>query len=185
MATITKRRERDIRIMLKGSMSETVTAFVLQQHLAQHSFDPPVVPAGDQRLLDLHDKLLQTQDGWIIVTINANQEMISLLKAVGREELLGALRLPSAAARAENVIGHFAVREAIRSSRTTEKWFTGFQDAHMAVMVCTTLETRRTNFYFEAVELLSHKCHPAEGAMSAIWSTIQFDNDYTPLREST
>jgi hypothetical protein len=33
-------------------MFETMAAFVMQEHLAQISFDPAVGPPGDQRLLN-------------------------------------------------------------------------------------------------------------------------------------
>jgi hypothetical protein len=35
---------------LENPMFETMAAFVLQEHLAQQSFDPPVGPAGEPRL---------------------------------------------------------------------------------------------------------------------------------------
>jgi len=46
-------------------MFETLAAFVLQEHLAQHSFDPPVGLFGDLRLLSPYIKPVQTGDGWI------------------------------------------------------------------------------------------------------------------------
>ena len=63
-------------------MFETMASFVLQEHLAQQSFDPPVGPAGDRRLLSPHNKPVQTADGWISFTINTDPQVRAFLKAV-------------------------------------------------------------------------------------------------------
>ena len=49
-------------------MLETMAAFVLHEHLAQASFDPPVGPAGDQRILSADNLPIRTADGWLSVT---------------------------------------------------------------------------------------------------------------------
>jgi crotonobetainyl-CoA:carnitine CoA-transferase CaiB-like acyl-CoA transferase len=63
LAAIIKRRTDSTGSTLEVPMFETMAAFVLQEHLAQQSFHPPVGPAGDQRLLTPHNRPLQTKDG--------------------------------------------------------------------------------------------------------------------------
>lgn len=164
-------------------MFETMAAFVLQEHLAQHSFYPPVGPIGDQRLLNPNNKPLRTADGWICVTINTDPQVRSFLAAVGREELLDDPRFSSVAARAENVREWFAVRGAALSSRTTDEWLAIFGAADIAAMPCHTLETLRADPHLAAVGLVTPEHHPVEGAATAIRSSIRVDGSYLPRRE--
>ena len=183
MAAIIKRQQDGSGSTIELPMFETMAAFVLQEHLAQQSFDPPVGPAGDQRLLNPHNKPLETSDGWICVTINTDPQVRAFLKAVGREDLLDDPRFASVAARATNVREWFALRGAALSSRTTAEWLTIFQAADIAAMPCHTLETLRADPHLAAVDLVTSEEHPVEGAATAIRSTIRFDENYPPLRE--
>jgi crotonobetainyl-CoA:carnitine CoA-transferase CaiB-like acyl-CoA transferase len=103
-------------------MFETMAAFVLQEHLAQTSFDPPVGPAGDQRLLSPHNKPVQTADGWISFTINTDAQVRAFLKATGRSALLNDPRFETVGSRATYVAEWFAVRGAPLTTATTTAW---------------------------------------------------------------
>jgi crotonobetainyl-CoA:carnitine CoA-transferase CaiB-like acyl-CoA transferase len=163
-------------------MFETMAAFVLQEHLAQNSFNPPVGTAGDKRLLNAHNKPLRTADGWISVTINTDPQVRSFLKAVGKDNLLDDPRFSSVGARAKNVEAWFEVRGAALSDKTTEEWLGTFQAADIAAMPCHTLETLPEDPHLKAVSLITHEEHPIEGMTSVIRSTIRTDGKYPPLQ---
>lgn len=181
MAAILERRSTGRGRTLEVPMFETMAAFVLQEHLAQQSFDPPVGPFGDQRLLNPQNKPLRTKDGWISVTINTDPQVRAFLKAVGREELLADERFATVPARAVHVREWFAVRGAALSSRTTEEWLAIFRSADIAAMPCHTLESLRADPHLDAVGLVAREHHPVEGPAFAIRSTIRFDDSYPPL----
>lgn len=183
LAAILERKATGRGRTLEVPMFETMAAFVLQEHLAQHSFDPPVGPYGDQRLLNPQNKPLQTKDGWISVTINTDPQVRAFLKAIGREDLLADERFSTVAARAVNVREWFAVRGAALSSQTTADWLAIFQAADIAAMPAHTLETLRADPHLEVVGLITPEDHPVEGPSFAIRSTIRFDDAYPPLRE--
>ncbi|WAL84005.1 CoA transferase [Pandoraea sp. XJJ-1] len=163
-------------------MFETMAAFVLQEHLAQQSFDPPVGPPGDLRLLSPHNKPVKTADGWIAFTVNTDQQVRSFLRVVGREELIGDPRFATVAARAENVKEWFEVRGAPLTHKTTAEWLEILQGADIAVKPCHTLDTLQRDPHLQAVGLLQSDDHPTEGKTVAIRSTISFDDAYPPLR---
>ncbi|WP_439548922.1 CaiB/BaiF CoA transferase family protein [Falsiroseomonas sp.] len=159
-------------------MFETMAAFVLQEHLAQQSFDPPVGPAGDQRLLNPRNKPLRTADGWISVTINTDPQVRAFLRAVAREDLLEDERFATVAARARNVQEWFEVRGAGLSGKTTREWLAIFGAADIAAMPCHTLESLSDDPHLAAVGLMSPERHPTEGAVTAIRSTIRQEGAY-------
>ena len=103
-------------------MFETMAAFVMQEHLAQHSFDPPVGPPGDLRLLSPHNRPVQTANGWISFTVNTDPQVKAFLRVTGRDDLLDDPRFNSVAARAKNVKEWFELRGAPLTSKSTTEW---------------------------------------------------------------
>ena len=84
-ALLNKHRKGD-GVTLEVPMFETMATMVLQEHLAAQSFDPPVGPYGDQRLLSPHNQPLRTKDGYLAVTINTDVQVRAFLVATGRGE---------------------------------------------------------------------------------------------------
>ena len=178
LAALAARNAGDGGCTLEVPMFETMAAFVLQEHLGQQSFDPPVGPGGDRRLLNPHNKPLKTADGWIAVTMNTDTQVKAFLRAVGREALLDDLRFATVAARAKNVDAWFEVRGAELGGKTTAEWLAVFEAADIAAMPCHTLDSLRTDPHLEAVGLLGCERHMAEGNVATIRSTICRDDEY-------
>lgn len=153
-------------------MFETMASFVLQEHLAQQSFVPPVGPAGDQRLLSPHNRPVQTQDGWISFTVNTDKQVQAFLKASGRDDLIGDLRFATIKARADNVKQWFEIRGAPLPSRTTEEWLRIFRSADIAAMPCHDLDTLQTDPHLQAVGMFGRESHPTEGETVILRSSI-------------
>jgi crotonobetainyl-CoA:carnitine CoA-transferase CaiB-like acyl-CoA transferase len=182
LAAVLKRNAGNGGSSLEIPMFETMAAFVLQEHLAQETFDPPVGTAGDKRLLNPHNKPLQTADGWISVTINTDPQVKAFLTAVGKDKLLDDPRFATVAARAKNVRDWFEVRGAALSDKTTEEWLSIFQAADIAAMPCHSLTTLRDDAHIQAVGLLSRETHPTEGDIAVIRTTIRSENGYASPR---
>jgi crotonobetainyl-CoA:carnitine CoA-transferase CaiB-like acyl-CoA transferase len=182
LAAIVERRTRGTGCSIEVPMFETMATFVLQEHLAQHSFDPPVGPAGDQRLLSPHNRPVKTADGWISFTINTDPQVRAFLQATDREHLLGDERFASVAARARHVGAWFEVRGAPLPGRTTAEWLERLQAADIAAQPCHTLETLQHDPHLEAVGLIGFEQHPTEGWTAALRSSVSFEGAYPARR---
>lgn len=182
LAAIVERRIHGTGCSIEVPMFETMATFVLQEHLAQHSFDPPVGPPGDQRLLSPHNKPVKTADGWISFTINTDAQVRAFLKATDREPLLEDARFTSVAARARHVAEWFAVRGAPLPARTTADWLERLQAADIAAQPCHTLETLQHDPHLEAVGLIGFEQHPTEGRTAALRSSVRFEGAYPSRR---
>lgn len=178
LAAVMQRQATGVGALIEIPMFETMAAFVLQEHLAQQSFDPPVGPPGDQRLLSPHNKPVQTQDGYISFTINTDAQVRAFLKATNRHELLNDPRFVTVAARAKYVAEWFEVRGAPLTDKTTAHWIEILQAADLAVMPCHTLQTLPQDPHLKAVGLLSAEDHPTEGRTAVIRPAIRIDGDY-------
>jgi crotonobetainyl-CoA:carnitine CoA-transferase CaiB-like acyl-CoA transferase len=182
LAAVIERRATGRGVSLEVPMFETMAAFVLQEHLAQHSFDPPVGPPGDQRLLSPHNRPVRTADGWISFTVNTDAQVRAFLGVTDRKDLLDDPRFASVAARARHVVEWFEVRGAPLTSRTTDEWLAVLQGADIAAQPCHTLQTLPHDRHLEAVGLIRFEDHPTEGRTAAIRSTVRFDTTYPDPR---
>lgn len=185
LAAVVERKTSGKGTSIEVPMFETMAAFVLQEHLAQHSFNPPVGPPGDLRLLNPHNKPVRTEDGWISFTINTDPQVRAFLKVTGREHLLEDARFASVAARARYVGEWFEVRGAPLTNRTTADWLERLRAADIAAQPCNTLDTLPKDPHLQAVGLVQYEDHPTEGSVAAIRSTISFDQRFPDLRTSS
>jgi crotonobetainyl-CoA:carnitine CoA-transferase CaiB-like acyl-CoA transferase len=182
MAAILQRQNTGKGASIEIPMFETMAAFVLQEHLAQQSFEPAVGRAGDLRLLSPHNQPVKTQNGYISFTINTDAQVKAFLKVTDRSELLTDTRFATVANRAKYVSEWFEVRGAPLENKTTEAWLTIFRAADLPAMPCHTLETLTEDPHLKAVELLGYENHPTEGKTAVIRSTIRVDGEYPSAR---
>lgn len=182
LAAIVESKARGVGCSIEVPMFETMAAFVLQEHLAQQSFDPPVGPPGDLRLLNPHNRPVKTADGWIAFTINTNSQVRAFLTVIGREDLLDDPRFNSVAARAKNVVEWFELRGAPLRHKTTQELLELLHSADIAAQPCNTLETLPDDKHLQAVGLIQSELHPTEGKVYAIRSTVRFDESYPSTR---
>jgi crotonobetainyl-CoA:carnitine CoA-transferase CaiB-like acyl-CoA transferase len=181
LAAIVEWRATGLGRSIEVPMFETMAAFVLQEHLAQHSFDPPVGRAGDRRLLTPNNRPTQTKDGWISFTVNTDKQVRAFLEATGREALVQDARFATVGARAKNNDAWCEVRGAPLTERTTDEWLALFQRADIASQPCNTLEQLVRDPHLTAVGLLGEEDHPVEGRTVTIRPTIGFDEKYAPV----
>ena len=95
-------------------MFENLVKFVLEEHLYLKTFVPPLGETGDPRLIDPLDKPIPTQDGWICISANTNEQVFAFFDAIGRPELKTDPRFSSVPARFANVKDYFEVRIELR-----------------------------------------------------------------------
>lgn len=184
MAALMQRHQTGQGASIEIPMFETMAAFVLQEHLAQQSFAPPVGPAGDLRLLSPHNKPVKTKDGYISFTINTDAQVKGFLKVTGKHELLNDTRFSTIANRAKYVSEWFEVRGAPLENKITDEWLALFREADLPAMPCHTLDTLPEDPHLQAVGLLDFEDHPTEGKTAVIRSTIQVDGHYPSARSA-
>lgn len=185
MAALMQKHKTGIGASLEIPMFETMASFVLQEHLAQQSFQPPVGSAGDLRLLSPHNKPVKTKDGFISFTINTDAQVKAFLKITDRAELIQDERFMTVASRAKYVSEWFEIRGAALENKTTDEWLKVFREVDLPAMPCHTLETLTNDPHLKAVELINFENHPTEGKTAVIRSTIQVDGQYPYARSAS
>ncbi len=181
MASIIDRFKTGKGAFIEVPMFETMATFVLQEHLAQKSFDPPVGPFGDLRLLSPHNQPIKTKDGYISFTINTDSQVQAFLKATDREALLADPRFQTIASRAEYVNEWFEIRGAALLNKTTEEWLKALRAVDIPAMPCHTIETLVKDPHLNQVKLMTFEDHPVEGKSVVIRSSIKNNGEYAPV----
>src|SRR5436189_38573 len=84
-------------------MFETMAQFVLGDHMAGRSFEPPIGPPGYSRLLSPDRRPYRTSDGYICALVYSDKQWSAFFRAIGEaDEAKRDPRLNSISARTRN-----------------------------------------------------------------------------------
>jgi crotonobetainyl-CoA:carnitine CoA-transferase CaiB-like acyl-CoA transferase len=158
-------------------MLETMAAFVLKEHLGAATFQPPLGPPGDKRVLDPYARPVRTKDGWIAISANTDTQARAFLQAIGRHDLIDDSRFASVAARVAHSGEWFRLRSESLAMQTTDHWLAVFARLDVPAMACHTLHTLADDPHLRAVALIERMHHPREGDVRAIRPTVIIDNE--------
>lgn len=164
-------------------MFESVAHFVLADQLAGRTFEPPLGPAGYDRLLSVHRRPYRTADGYLCVLIYNDKHWRNFFAAIGQPQVFGDdARFSSQRARSLNIDAVYAyVAQAMRE-RTTAEWCTLLAAADIPYQVPNTLDQLIDDPHLQATGLVGKQQHPTEGALRTLGSpTVWNAAGRTPL----
>jgi crotonobetainyl-CoA:carnitine CoA-transferase CaiB-like acyl-CoA transferase len=144
-------------------MFENMAAFVLMEHLGAMSFDPPVGPHGDVRVLSPDARPLATADGYICLSANTDAQAHGFFDAIGRPELKADPRFATVAARTANTKDYFSLRASALAGRTTAEWLEIFERLDVPAMPYNTVPSLLHDPQLAASGLIGRETHPTEG----------------------
>ena len=144
-------------------MFENLVKFVLEEHMYLKTFEPPLGPTGDPRLLDPMAKPIPTQDGYICISANTNEQAFAFFDAVGRPELKTDARFSSVQARFANVKNYFQIRVDALKTKTTAQWLAIFDRNDVPAMPYHTLDSLLEDPHLADIGFFELKDHPTEG----------------------
>ncbi|MBC9175900.1 CaiB/BaiF CoA transferase family protein [Pseudoroseomonas ludipueritiae] len=144
-------------------MFENMASFVMSEHMGPATFDPPVGPTGDNRLLSPDYRPLATKDGYITVGPNTNAQAFAFFEAIGRPELCQDPRFSSAAARTAHAAEYFVVRAEGLAQRTTDEWLEILGRLDVPAARYNTLEDLMADPHLQDAGFFTSEEHPTEG----------------------
>jgi crotonobetainyl-CoA:carnitine CoA-transferase CaiB-like acyl-CoA transferase len=146
-------------------MFENMAKYVLEEHMYLKTFEPPLGPAADPRLIDPNAKPLKTKDSWVCITANTNAQAFAVFDAIGRPELKEDPRFNSVAARFKNVRDYFAIRAEGLLQKTTAEWVEIFDRMDVPAMPYHTLDSLMQDPHLAEVGFFQEVAHPTEGTI--------------------
>jgi crotonobetainyl-CoA:carnitine CoA-transferase CaiB-like acyl-CoA transferase len=144
-------------------MFEAVTHFVLGDHTAGHTFEPPIGDTGYARLLARRP--YPTSDGYICVLIYNDKHWRSFFAAIARADMQADPRYATQASRAANVAAIYRELSELLKTRTTAEWTALFEKADIPVAPMNSLEDVIADPHLNASGFFEQEAHPTEGTL--------------------
>jgi crotonobetainyl-CoA:carnitine CoA-transferase CaiB-like acyl-CoA transferase len=148
-------------------MFENIVKSVLEEHMYLKTFDPPLGPTGDPRLLDADARPLATKDGWICISGNTDAQAFAIFDAIGKPELKADSRFNNIAARFKNTPEYFRIRAEGLRQKTTAEWLDLFDATDVPAMPFQTLDELMDDPHLQDIGFFGAIEHPTEGR---IWN---------------
>ena len=150
-------------------MFEAMAQFVLGDHMAGLTFEPPLGDPGYARLLTTHRKPYATADGMLCVLIYNDKHWRSFFAAIGESEGLARdPRFATHGARAANIDAVYAEVARILRTRTTAEWQALLDTADVPHMPMNSPADLLTDPQLRATGFVRDTVHPTEGPMHAL-----------------
>jgi len=151
---------------LQVPMFETLTQFVLGDHMWGHTHVPPIAGTGYVRLVSPDRRPFRTLDGHVCVLIYSDRQWRSFLALIGEpDRFTDDPRFGSADARTRHVDEVQGFVAAQMATRTTEDWLAALDGADIPVTRMNTLEDLMADPHHAATGFFEEVDHPTEGRL--------------------
>lgn len=159
-------------------MLETMTSFVMGDHMGGLTYEPPLDKGGYPRHLSKDRRPYKTADGYICVIVYNDKQWNSFFTATGREDLRVHPKFSTFAARAQSIDEVYAELARMLEQKTTAEWTRILNDADIPTLPMHDLESILTDPHLVAKDFFPVVEHPTEGSIrnmrvSATWSDTQ------------
>lgn len=161
-------------------MFEIMASFLMVEHLAGHTFVPPLGPTGYARVLSEHRRPYRTKDGYISVLPYSGGHWRAFFAAAGRDGWANDERLGSDARRAAIVGILYEQLASCLVERTTDDWIEALLLLDIPCSPINSVEDLLGDPHLTAVGFAKTIDHPTEGKIVNIRPPVSFS--LTPCR---
>jgi len=152
--------------LVEVPMFEAVTQFVLGDHLAGLTFDPPLGEPGYARLLTEFRRPYATRDGHLCALMYNDKQWKSFFAAVGEPERFERdPRFTTHSARAAHVAEIYAYVADVMRTRTTAEWRALLDAADIPNQPVNSPTTLADDPHLRATGFIAMEEHPSEGRL--------------------
>lgn len=163
-------------------MYETMVAFLLPEHMAGRSFDPPMGPAGYGRVLAPYRRPYRTADGHIGVLPYTATQWARLFALIGRPEMADDPRVTDGATRSRHVADLYAMVAEAMPGRSTAEWHRIFDEADIPAMPVQDLDAVLDCPHLDAVGFFEAHRHETEGDLVFLGHPVRYDRTPAAIR---
>lgn len=164
LAGLLHRARTGIGQFIEVPMFETMTQFVLSEHMQGTTFDPPTSPPGYPRTLSQHRRPYPTKDGFIAVLPYNDGQWRRFFEAIGKAEIVESdPRFKDITARTANIDALYAMIGEELKARTTDEWLELLQQNDIPCIRPNTLESLLEDRHLADVGFFQFQDHPSEG----------------------
>jgi crotonobetainyl-CoA:carnitine CoA-transferase CaiB-like acyl-CoA transferase len=174
MAALLQRERTGLGQEVEVPMLETMTAFVMAEHMGGLTFDPPLGPPGYSRMLAPDRRPHRTADGHICILPYSDRHWRDFFRIAGRPELADDPRLTDAPTRSRYVAELYAlVADCVRGD-TTADWLERLRSADIPCGPVNPLAGLPEDQQLAAVDFFPVSEHPSEGRIRTLRPPVRF-----------
>lgn len=145
-------------------MFETMVPYVMSEHMAGLTYEPPLGPPGYPRLLASSRQAYPTSDGFICALLYTDRHWASFFVLVGQPEKSKTdPRLASITSRTNHIGELYAEVSQWLRTQSTAYWMQALNEVDIPVMPLHTLESILDDPHLKAVDYFQWVEHPTEG----------------------
>ena len=147
------------------TMFESLSQFVLGDHMGGKTFVPPIGDAGYARLIAPHRRPYATADGYLCVLIYNDKHWNNFFEAVGRVDLKNDPRFCDHTSRAANIREVYEFVADIMHTRTTAEWRALLEKADIPNTPMHTIDSLINDPHLNGSGFFPQFQHPTEGTV--------------------
>ena len=156
-------------------MAEAISAFVLVEHLGGAAFDPPIGPAGYQRLMTPFRRPMRTRDGYLAITPYSKRHWQSFFAAAGRPDMTNDPRVTDPARRNREIADLYAIVADILPQRSNDEWMRLAGETGIPAAPVKTLDDLVTSRSLRDTGYVVEMEHPSEGRTLGIGPLVRVE----------
>jgi crotonobetainyl-CoA:carnitine CoA-transferase CaiB-like acyl-CoA transferase len=164
-------------------MLETMTAFVMAEHMGGLTFDPPIGPPGYARMLAPDRRPHRTADGHVCILPYTDRHWRDFFRIAGRPDLAEDPRLADAETRSRHVAELYALVAQCVSDRPSAYWLTELEAADIPCGPVNPLADLPADAHLSAVDFFPRTEHPSEGSIRTVRPPVRFGDADWELRQ--
>src|SRR5271170_6945093 len=182
MAALLQRERTGEGQAVEVPMLETMTAFVMAEHMGGLTFDPPMGPPGYSRMLAPDRRPHRTADGHICILPYSDRHWQDFFRIAGRSELADDPRLSDAQTRSRHVAELYALIAECVGCQTTAYWLAKLKAADIPCGPVNPLAELPDDEQLAAVDFFPLTDHPSEGRIRIVRPPVRFGEADCALR---
>ena len=155
-------------------MYEAFANFVMNEHMQGRMYEPPLGPAGYQRMLTPHRRPFPTADGHVCVLPYNDKHWAVFFDVVGKPELTSDPRFADQPSRSKNIDALYEIVVGVMQSKTSAEWLATLEEADIPVMPMNEPEDLFDCPHLSAVDMFPTVEHPTEGTIRHIKVPVSF-----------
>ena len=146
-------------------MFESLSQFVLGDHMGGKTFEPPIGDAGYARLIAPHRRPYGTRDGYLCVLIYNDKHWRNFFEAIDRNDLKDDPRFCDHTSRAAHIRDVYQFVADIMLTRTTAEWQTLLEKADIPNTPMHTMDSLIDDPHLNSSGFFPLYEHPTEGTL--------------------
>jgi len=182
MAALLQRERTGLGQAIEVPMLETMTAFVMAEHMGGLTFEPPMGPPGYSRMLAPDRRPHRTADGHICILPYTDRHWRDFFRIAGRPELADDPRLADAQTRSRHVAELYALIAKCVCDGTTAYWLDKLKSADIPCGPVNRLGELPADEHLRAVDMFPQADHPTEGRIRMVRPPVRFSGADCALR---